>query len=83
MSNNDNKTNPIQLIRDEWQAAKYALMLLNREKLFVCKDSWMSLTSHDGMTTLSRPVSELTSHEEANARLVPHCRHAAEQESAA
>lgn len=74
MSNDDNKTQLIKLLLDEWQKDAYAEKLIGRKVIFVCGEECFCLSSVDGETVTKEPQEELfSSQEEADTRIILHC----------
>ena len=70
MSNDDNKSQLINLIFDQWNSDKYASQLHGRNIYFVIKDKCYCLTSEDGNEVHAHPKESLfSSQEEADTRL--------------
>ena len=76
MSNDDNKTQLIQLLLDEWQKDTYANKLVGRKLFFVCGEQCFCLSSEDGESVTKELQADLcSSQEEADTRIILHCLH--------
>ena len=76
MSNDDNKTQLIQLLLDEWQKDTYANKLVGRKLFFVCCEQCFCLSSEDGESVRKELQADIcSSQEEADTRIILHCVH--------
>ena len=68
----------INLLKEEWKKDTYAERLLGRKIFVVCEETCLLLTSSEGKHTEATDVVELrSSQEEADTRIVLHCKHMA------
>ena len=78
LSNSTNKEQLINLLKKEWKKDTYAERLLGRKIFVVSEETCLLLTSSDGKHTEATDVVELrSSQEEADTRIVLHCKHMA------
>lgn len=76
MGNDDNKTQLLQLLFDQWKTEKYAKALEGRFVYYVLGEMCYRLTSHDGEIVDVFPDNALfSSQEEADTRIILHCMH--------
>ena len=74
MSNEDNKSQLINLIFDQCNTNKYASKLFGQNIYFVIKDKCYHLTCEDGNEVQTCPHESLfSSQDEADTRIVLHC----------
>ena len=69
MSNDENKTQFIQLLLKMWNSDKYALSLQGRQVIFICEGKAHLLTSEDGQTAREM-LSLRSSQEETDTRVI-------------
>jgi len=75
MQNADNKAQLIRFLPKEWQSQEYAQLLLNITIFFVCENERYGLHSVDGSSVTVSVVDCLcSSQEEADTRIILHCR---------
>ena len=78
LSNFTNKQQLINLLKEEWKKDTYAERLLGRKIFVACEETCLLLTSSGGKHTDATEVVELqSSQEEADTRIVLHCKHMA------
>ena len=71
MSNDENKTQFIQLLLKMWSSDNYALRLQGRQVIFICEGKAHLLTSEDGQKTVARKMLSLrSSQEETDTRVI-------------
>lgn len=81
MGNDDNKTQLLKLLLDQWKTTKYAPALHGRFFHFVLGEICYRLTSPDGKTVEVFQVDSLSStQEEADTRIILHCIHVRDTE---
>ena len=76
MANDENKTQLIRLLFDEWQKDAYAKKIHGRKIYFAISEKCYCLTSSNAETVTVTEVDALsTSQEEADTRIILHCLH--------
>ena len=76
MSNDDNKTQLIKLMLDEWQKDTYANRLVGKKLFFVCGEECFCLSSENRESVTKELEEDLcSSQEEVDTRIILHCLH--------
>ena len=81
IQNDNNKTQLLQLLLDQWKTDRYAPALQGRFVYYVHGETCHRLTSHDGNSVDVFSTDALSSsQEEADTRIVLHCMHVRDTE---
>ena len=76
MQNDDNKTQLLQLLLDQWKTDRYTPALQGRFVYYVLGEMCHRLTSHDGNSVACFQQIPFPRHnEEADTRIILHCMH--------
>ena len=79
LSNAENKKQLIALLLAVWGSDNYAQKLQNRQIWYICEGKAFRLSSEDGNTTETTPVSVLdSSQEETDSRVALYCKYGSE-----